>query len=69
MSINELKRPVLDVVQSIFTSTAEKENIIRNKKSKSTHAQSHADLKHCGSTMMTGGVSLEKEAYGNMSES
>lgn len=71
MSINELKRPVLDVVQSIFSSTAEKENIVRNKKAKSMHAQSHADLKYCASTTINGGgsVSVEKDVYGNMSES
>ena len=71
MSINELKKPVLDVVQSIFSSTAEKENIIRNKKPKNTHTQSHADFKYCPSTTIKAGasVSVEKDVYGNMSES
>lgn len=58
------------MVQSIFT-TAEKENIIRNKKTKSTHAQSHADFKYCPSTTINAGssISVEKDVYGTMSES
>ena len=59
------------MVQSIFTSNAEKENIIRNKKFKSTHTHSHADFKYCPSTTVNAGtsVSVDKDLHGNTSES